>query len=464
MLQNVMKNNGRPVCWKSAGAIVLFAAAAVAAQAQTFTTLVTFNDKNGGGYKPNMSLVQGYNGFLYGTTPQGGTGQNGTVFAMSLEGKLKTLVTFNGTDGEDAYYGLTLLKGIFYGATSDGGANGYGTLFSMTPQGALTTLYNFSGTEGAPNGALLSANGMLYGVTCCGGANGWGTIFSASSAGVVTPIYSFTDGNDGGGPWGGLVQGGDGLFYGTTATGGAYGLGTVFSVTASGTLTTLYAFSGPDGSNPLAALLLGPDGNFYGTTDYGGANNQGTVFQITPMGSLTTLYSFSGPDGATPCAPLILGTDGNFYGTTYQGGSGGDGTIFQLTSNGVLTSLFSFTYPDGVYPSGPLYQATDGNFYGATGQGGSVTLSRGTLFRLSMGLAPFVETTTSSGRVGAAVAILGTDLTGASSVTFNGTSATFTVVSATEIRATVPVGATSGTVQVVTPNSTLSSNAPFKVN
>jgi uncharacterized repeat protein (TIGR03803 family) len=310
-----------------------------------------------------MSLVQGSNGFLYGTTPQGGTGQTGTVFAMSLEGKLKTLVTFNGTDGNDAYYGLTLFKEIFYGTTSDGGANGYGTLFSMTPQGALTTLYNFSATDGTPNGALLSANGMLCGVTCCGGANGWGTVFSASTNGAVTPIYSFTGGNDGAGPYGGLVQGGDGLFYGTTPAGGAYGLGTVFSVTASGTLTTLYAFSGPDGSNPLAALLLGPDGNFYGTTDYGGANN----------------------------------------------------------------------------------------FYGATGQGGSATQSRGTLFRLSMGLAPFVETTISSGRVGATVAILGTDLTGAGSVTFNGTAATFTVVSATEIRATVPAGA-------------LPSNAPFEVN
>ena len=67
------------------------------------------------------------------------------------------------------------------------------------------------------------------------------------------------------------------------------------------------------------------------------------------------------------------------------------------------------------------------------------------------------------GRVGSLVNILGTDLSGATSVTFNGIPATFLVVSATEIRTAVPAGATTGFVQVVTPDGTLSSNLIFRV-
>ena len=87
----------------------------------------------------------------------------------------------------------------------------------------------------------------------------------------------------------------------------------------------------------------------------------------------------------------------------------------------------------------------------------------GTVFSLSVGLGPFVETQPTYGKVGAVVKILGTDLTGATSVSFNGTAAAFTVVSTSEITTTVPAGATSGTVQVVTPSGTLSSNVPFRV-
>ena len=138
-------------------------------------------------------------------------------------------------------------------------------------------------------------------------------------------------------------------------------------IAPSGALTTLYRFSGQaDGAGPVPTLTLGSDGNFYGTTYAGGTITAattacqygcGTVFQMTPSGALTTLYSFSGPDGLNPSG-LTLGSDGNFYGTTGRGGSSlgssacslGCGTVFQLTPSATLTTLYNFSGPDGQYP------------------------------------------------------------------------------------------------------------------
>ena len=135
------------------------------------------------------------------------------------------------------------------------------------------------------------------------------------------------------------MQGSDGYFYGTTDLGGdtnlnsGYGYGTVFKISPSGELTTLYSFTDSnDGAYPQAGLVRGSDGNFYGTTFIGGMNNSGTVFQINATGALTTLYSFSGGnDGLYPTAPLLQGSDGSFYGTTWQGGLARRGTVFRLT-------------------------------------------------------------------------------------------------------------------------------------
>jgi uncharacterized protein (TIGR03437 family) len=110
-------------------------------------------------------------------------------------------------------------------------------------------------------------------------------------------------------------------------------------------------------------------------------------------------------------------------------------------------------------------QGTNGKFYGTTIYGGNLTCTEGcgTVFGLATGLSPFVETRPSSGKVGAAVVILGSSLTGATSVTFNGTAAEFTIVSASEIKTTVPSGATTGKVTVKTPDGTLSSNVVFRI-
>jgi uncharacterized repeat protein (TIGR03803 family) len=217
--------------------------------------------------------------------------------------------------------------------------------------------------------------------------------------------------------------------------------------------------------------------NLYGTTVGGGLGDVGTVFEITPTGILSTLYSFCSQlncaDGANPFGALIQATNGSFYGTTEQQGVSevsdeAGGTVFELTPGGVLTPLYTFCSTNqnckyGFSPLGTLLQATNGDLYGTTPAGGAKS-NGGMIFWLDMDLGPFVALQTTSGRVGARVTLLGNDLTGATSVTFNGTPTTFTVNSAgSAISATVPSGATTGTVRVVTPNGTLQSNVVYRV-
>jgi uncharacterized repeat protein (TIGR03803 family) len=429
---------------------------------------------------------------------------------MTTSGTLTTLYSFcsqpDCTDGSGPWAGLIqATNGDFYGTTSGGGANGGGTVFKITPSGTLTTLYSFCSQSGCTDGSypvaglIQATNGDFYGTTEFGGAGSFsvGTVFKITPSGTLTTLHSFCsqgvypDCKDGENPQAPLVQASNGDLYGTASNGGASDNGTVFKITPSGTLTTLHTFAGypTDGSFSTAGLVQATNGDFYGTTGYGGAYcapaGCGTVFKITPSGTLTTLYSFCSQggvclDGEDPEAPLIQATDGNLYGTASGGGgypadsAVGSGTIFKIAPNGTFTTLYSFCplgYPctDGAVPEAGLVQATNGDFYGTTGYGGTQSSACnngsgcGTVFSLSVGLGPFVETQTTSGEVGGVVKILGTDLTGATSVSFNGTAAAFTVVSPSLIAARVPVGATSGTVQVLTPSGTLSSNVPFRV-
>jgi len=158
----------------------------------------------------------------------------------------------------------------------------------------------------------------------------------------------------------------------------------------------------------------------------------------------------------------VQGTDGNFYGTTDLGGTHNKGTIFQMTPGGALTTLRSLSGSDGTGPQSGLMQATDGNFYGTARSGGMA--NNGTVYRLSMGLGPFVMLSPTADSVGQAISILGNNLTGTTSVTFNGIpSPKIIVVSPTLIYAAVPSGVTNGPVQVTTPSGTLTSNVNFQV-
>jgi uncharacterized repeat protein (TIGR03803 family) len=488
---------------------LLCLATAFVAQGQTFTTLVDFDDNNGDG--PSGSLVQGLDGNLYGTTADGGGGRGancyngtlgcGTVFKITPGGTLTTLYSFciqtNCPDGAGPSGLVLATDGNFYGMSGGGGANdgcgnlvGCGTVFKITPGGKLTTLYRFCSQTSCPDGyspfgpLVQGTDGNFYGIAQGGGAHPGGTVFRITPSGTLTTIYNFcaqTNCSDGTGPNSPLVLSTDGDLYGTTAGGGnSEGSGTAFKITTSGTLTTLLLFD--LSRHPEAGLVQATDGNFYGTSFEGGGNRGcgdnsgcGSAFKMKPGGALTTLYRFCSQtnctDGASPQAPLVQGTDGNFYGTTSVGGGNNDeGTVFRIMPSGALTTLHTFVRSpstDGYYVTSGLVQATDGNFYGSTTFGGTSTNCNGdgcgTLFSLSVGLGPFVRTLPTSGKVGAAVKILGTDLTGATGVSFNGTAATFSVVSSSEIKTTVPTGATTGTVKVTTTGGTLKSNVVFRI-
>jgi uncharacterized repeat protein (TIGR03803 family) len=455
-MKRIVNSLGKFNCGKNPYAVlVLCAATAIALPGQTFTTLHSFDGTDG--QNPYSGLVQATNGDLYGTTQ-------------------------TGADNCVAY----------------GFANGCGAVYRITPSDTLTP-YSLDGANGAIAyaGLVQATNGDLYGTTEYGSSlncspYGCGTVFKFTPSGTLTTLYTFCTQSgcpDGSLPQAGLIQATNGDFYGTTANGGVAndeiygnGAGTVFKITPTGTLTTLYSFCTqsfcPDGAIPYAGLVQGTDGNLYGTTQLGGDDDAGTVFKITPTGTLTTLYSFCAlagcTDGYYPNVGLVQATDGNFYGTTEYGGShscdsayGGCGTVFKITPSGTLTTLYTFCTQsgctDGYTPSAVLFQATNGDFYGTTVYGGAndtcttqLPPGCGTIFRLSVGLGPFVETRPAAGEVDETVKILGSDLTGATSVTFNGTAATFTVVSRYLITTTVPTGATTGDVEVTTPEGTLS--------
>jgi uncharacterized repeat protein (TIGR03803 family) len=289
------------------------------------------------------ALIQATDGNLYGTTG------SGTVFKITLKGSLTTL---GGTGGQSPLARLVQGKdGNFYGTTARGGTNtctlrpGYrvscGTVFKITPSGTVTTLASFSQANGfTPSSPLIQAtDGNFYGTTPDGGANypGFGTVFKVTPSGTLTVLHSF-DGADGEKSFAALVEGSDGNFYGTTSFGGgnANYAGTVFKITASGTVTTLHSFGSGDGTGASAGLVQATDGNFYGTTSGFGVSNTGTVFKITPAGALTTLHTFDGTDGELPYSTLVEGANGDLYGTTEFGASSacseGCGTVFSVAA------------------------------------------------------------------------------------------------------------------------------------
>ena len=470
-----MDNRFKLVTRKRTWGIPLLFSAAIASHAQTFTTLVNFTSAVGSPSQ-NAPLVQGTDGNFYGTTDSNGAHNTGSVFKMTPGGTLTTLYGFGSTstDGEVPYGGLVqATDGSFYGTTNEGGAYFGGTVFKITPGGTLTTLYSFGSTSnsyGNPYGGLVQAtDGSFYGTTYSGGASDQGTVFRITAGGTLTILHSFLGTDDGAAPSSGLVQATDGNFYGTTSAGGVDGYGTVFKITAGGTLTTLHSFgsASTDGANPEVALVQATDGNFYGTTSdlhFG----HGTVFKITPGGALTTLHTFNLTDGSGPSG-LIQASDGNFYGTT----GSGVGTVFKITPGGTLTTQHTFSVTDGRSPQGPLVQAADGNFYGTTGSGGAS--GYGTVFSLTLpasnipapsilsgGVVP-VYSSSSTIQPGEWVSIYGTNLAsaaatwtgnfptslGGTSVTINGKSAYLWLVSPGQINLQAPSDTATGTVPVV---------------
>ena len=333
--------------------------------AGTLTTLYSFTGPPSDGDFPYAGLVQGLDRSFYGTTQDGGVITSncsqgcGTIFKMAPSGTVIWRYYFHGTDGAVPDGGLIQgSDGYLYGTTSQGGTGtncaqlqppGCGTFYKISPAGVLTTLHNFNYIDGYQPGPLIQGwDGNFYGTTSEGIVSsqvcgfGCGTIFRATPAGRVTTLYAF-DGTEGIFPRESLIQASDGNLYGTTSGGGTgsncphgWGCGTIFQISPASpyTLTTLHVLNGADGYNPNGGLVQGSDGYLYGTTNSGGANSGGTIFRVTLGGTFSTLYNFCSLqgclDGNGPSGTLLQATNGVFYGMTFGGGAFGPGTVFSF--------------------------------------------------------------------------------------------------------------------------------------
>ncbi len=338
------------------------------------------------GVNPAENLCQGTDGNFYGLASQRGAHGYGAIFKMTAAGQVTILYNFRQLDGTSPLGSLVQgADGNFYGMTNQGGTNAHGTIFKVTPAGYFTVLHHLNSvTDGAyPMGSLVQGTDRnFYGMTFQGGSKGTGTIFKITASGAFTVLRHLTAATDGGNPYGNLVQGTDGYFYGLTSEGGSKYGGTIFRITSSGTFTVRRHLSHLDGSYPHGSLVKATDGNFYGMTSEGGQNYYGTIFRMTPGGTFTILHHFNySTDGAYQKGSLVQGKDGRFYGITSQGGSKYYGTFFQITSSGTFAVLRHLDEAFDLLPGTSLIQGKDSNFYGMSYSGG--LRGQGTIFRLT---------------------------------------------------------------------------------
>jgi uncharacterized repeat protein (TIGR03803 family) len=433
----------------------------VAVYAQTYTDMHDFNGATDGAnpYFPGL-IAQARDGDLYGTLSTGGTNGFGTVYKITTSGAFQVIYSFTGgNDGAHPYGGLVLsTDGNLYGTTHDGGANSQGTIFRITTRGTLTTLHSFIGTDGCqPQGPPIARIGsILYGVTACQ------TTYTITSSGHFKLLPGKLDGPS----YAPLLLANDGNFYGTTNDGGNQFRGSVFKLTPSGAVETIYSFDVIHGASPFGPLVQGSDGNLYGTTEGGGAaqNAWGTIFKMTLKGSITVLKNFDldSADGGTPFAGLVAGSDSNFYGITDQSNGAPNGTIFKITKNGTFSVLHTFDQTDGALGYSTPMQHTNGMVYGTTFEGGQDNF--GAFWSLSNSLSPFCSIVGfPRGKSGTTVEILGQGFTTASNVIFGSGSATFKVVNDTFLTAVVPDAGTTGAVTVTTSSGPLASKQTYRV-
>jgi uncharacterized repeat protein (TIGR03803 family) len=468
---------------------------AVRAQAQTLNYFADLDGNNG--WEPYASVVQGTDGNFYGAGTNGIGGGGGNLFRMTPSGEITSIYQFcsqpNCADGASVQSAPVLgTDGNLYGVTAVGGNGSCGSggvFFKLTMDAQITVLYTFAATctDGAtPNGIILASDGNFYGTTLSGGKDYNGTIFKITPSGVYTQLYLFCSKakcTDGSTPLYPPVEGNDGNFYGTANSGGSTGGGVIYKITPAGQYSVIYNSCNlengacPNGGYPYA-IAKDAAGNFVGTACCGSDGGYGVIFEITPDGKYSLLHTFGPSTGAFGWAgsQMILASDGNLYGTFIGGGSGSwaprvRGAIYKVTAQGAFAPLYAFCqcgHGTGFNPIDSVFQATDGNFYGTTAFGGtgpdtSEDWGYGTVFQFSNNLKPFVKTVPVAGKAGQSVIILGNNLTGTTSVTFNGVEAAFTVESDTYIKATIPKGATTGTVSVVTSSGRLNSNPQFVV-
>jgi uncharacterized repeat protein (TIGR03803 family) len=353
----------------------------------------------GGGFNPSAGS----------STPMGARERSSAVSPAA--GGYKMLYAFKGTpDGASPYGGLVALNDTLYGTTLNGSKNycssscgsnscylGCGTIFSVSKDGAEGVIYNFDGTfNGGHDGswpfvAPTVLNSQFFGTTSSAGAFGDGTVYTTTPSGSEQVIYSFKGGSsaDGQDPEAALIPH-SGTLYGTTVYGGSTGCGgagcgTVFSVTTGGTEKTLYSFKGGNDGERVYAPVIAMHRKLYGATLEGGGtgcggSGCGTIFEVSLRGKEHVLYRFTdSSDGAFPNG--LIAVKGVLYGTTEGGGSRSSGTFFSVTTTGTLTTLYNFKdIPDGNLPGASLIYSK-GELYGTTVGGG--TAGHGTVFKVN---------------------------------------------------------------------------------
>ncbi len=346
------------------------------------TVLYSFVDD---GFYPS-SLVLDPAGNIYGTTLQGGIYGAGVVYKLDTAGHERVLYTF--TDGFDGGLPYDLVRddamGFIWGLARGGPTNG-GLLFTLDGLGNFNVAHFFGAEAGDgvdPNPGLTLEGANLYGTTISGGAYGLGTVYSGDG-GI---LYSFPGGVNGEGPHAGVIRDPAGNLYGTASEGGAEGLGVLYKLDAAGNESVFNVFTpAPSGSQPAGPLIRDAAGNLYGTA-VGGVWNAGVVFKIDPSGAETVLYTFKGqPDGNNPTPGLIRDSAGDLYGTTEAGGVYGQGTIYKLDASSNETVLYSFTGgSDGAMPFAGVTLDAAGNLYGTTSEGG-LSSGSGVVYELEPG-------------------------------------------------------------------------------
>lgn len=368
------------------------------------------------------SLVEDSHGNLFGTSVESGIYGFGTVFEVANgSNTVTTLASFDGANGNEPTGDLILdSDGNLFGTTYFGGTysgssgQAVGTVFEL-PNGSstITDLVTFNNSE---QGALLGylpasglfkdSQGNLFGTTTAGGEYGYGTVFEIpNGTTTLTVRASFFSSHDrvlGATPFAAPIEDRYGSLYGTTTQGGAYDKGTVYEVTAGGTLITLADLNGlgNDTSSSYSRLVQDGHGNLFGTTKGGGTYGYGSVYEVTNDGTvsnashtLTTLASFDGAtNGSNPSTiggGMFMDGHGNLFGTTSTGGANGHGTVFEIAKgSNAITTLIDCDINYGAGPYNGLIADTNGNLFGiCTDYGG------GSVFEVQTGISPFGDVT-----------------------------------------------------------------------
>lgn len=353
----------------------------------TYTVLHDFAGGPGDGAGPSANVTLDDAGNIYSTTDFGGANGDGAVFKLATDGTVTLLHSFTGADGAAPDGGVLVMpNGTIFGTTGSGGSQNNGVLFKISAKGKYKVLHDFVGNDGSfLRGDLVRDKlGNLYGTALFGGSTFDGTVYEYAPDGTFTVLHTF-NGSDGEFPEHGVVRDRDGNLYGVTAFGGASDEGTVYKIAADGTFSTVYNFTGgADGGFLYGGLDLDNAGNIYGTTASGGSNGAGTVFKLTPDGTLTTIYNFTGAaDGGSPEGDTLQVGD-HIYGA---GTNGGDptcqcGVVYDVDmSTGQESVLHAFAggADGGGYSAGVVNHAHV--LYGTTSSYGAN--NNGVLFSLT---------------------------------------------------------------------------------